>query len=211
MKGVVVVLAALVLAPAAHAGGPFMQVGAAEDSPKQATLVGAKAKMTMAQLAGLKTIRLTALWRPGLEAPAPAEREALENAAEAGRLAGIGSVVSVYPFGSSVTPLTPAARAEFAAFSAAVARLGFTQLIVGNEPNLNRFWLPQFAPGRARLAMSPVPTGSRMPIMTMGIVSVAFLAAVAPCVPCDTMRSTLSRTSSAAKSGSRSTRPSAYR
>src|SRR5262245_14282271 len=35
-----------------------------------------------------------------------------------------------------------------------------------------------FPPGRARLAMSPVPTGSRTVIMTMGIVSVAFLAAV---------------------------------
>ena len=61
MKGVLIVLAALVLAPAAHAGGPSLQVGAAEDSPKQATLVAAKAKMTMAQLAGLKAIRLTSL------------------------------------------------------------------------------------------------------------------------------------------------------
>src|SRR5262245_20466657 len=68
-----------------------------------------------------------------------------------------------------------------------------------------------FPPGRARLAMSPVPTGSRTAIMTIGIVPVAFLAAVTPCVPHDTMRVTLSRTSSAAKSGSRSTRPSAYR
>src|SRR5262249_26495811 len=67
-----------------------------------------------------------------------------------------------------------------------------------------------FPPGRARLAMSPVPTGSRTKIMTRGIVSVAFLAAVAPCAPADaTIRSTLSRTSSAARSGSRSTRPSA--
>jgi hypothetical protein len=122
-----------------------LQVGAAEDSPKQATLVAAKAKMTMAQLAGLKAVRLTSLWRPGLETPPAAEREALENAAEAGRLAGIATVVSVYPFGSSVTPLTPAARTEFASYAAAVARLGFTQLIIGNEPNLNRFWLPQFA------------------------------------------------------------------
>src|SRR5262245_6734891 len=40
-----------------------------------------------------------------------------------------------------------------------------------------------FPPGRARLAMSPVPTGSRTVIMTTGIVSVAFLAAVTPCVP----------------------------
>ena len=155
MKGVLIVLAALVLVPTASAGGPSLQVGAAEDSPKQATLVAAKAKMTMAQLAGLKAIRLTSLWRPGLEAPAAAEREALENAAEAGRLTGIGTVVSVYPFGSSVTPLTPAARTEFASYAAAVARLGFTQLIIGNEPNLNRFWLPQFGPDGEDVAAGP--------------------------------------------------------
>ena len=49
--------------------------------------------------------------------------------------------------------------------------------------------------------MSPVPTGSRTAIMTMGIVSVAFLAAVTPCVPNDAMRSTLSRTRSGRQVG----------
>src|SRR5215211_8289522 len=36
--------------------------------------------------------------------------------------------------------------------------------------------------------MSPMPTGSRTAIMTMGIVLVASLIAVTPCVPHDTMR-----------------------
>ena len=59
-----------------------------------------------------------------------------------------------------------------------------------------------YPPGRARLAMSPTPTGSRTPIMTMGIVSVAFLAAVIFGDRTATMMSTLSLISnSAARSG----------
>src|SRR5262245_30409749 len=69
-----------------------------------------------------------------------------------------------------------------------------------------------FPPGRARLSMNPSPTGSALPeIMTMGIISVAFLAAATPCVPSATMMSTLSRTSSTARSGSRSDLPSVDR
>ena len=57
-------------------------------------------------------------------------------------------VLSLYPFGSSVTPLTDEQRADFASFAADVAtRYPFVHdFIVGNEPNLNRFWLPQFNP-----------------------------------------------------------------
>ena len=62
-----------------------------------------------------------------------------------------------------------------------------------------------FPPGRARLAMSPSPTG------TIGIVPVAFLAAAVVGVATATMMSTLSRTSSAARSGSRSNLASADR
>lgn len=145
MKGVVVAFLALVFATPAAAGGPSLVVGVAEDSPKQATLTGAKAKMTMAQLAGVSQVRVTAQWRPGLTAPPDGELAALRNAVDAGRLAGIRLVVDVYPFGSSVTPLTPQARAEFAAYTAAVVRAGYPEVIVGNEPNINRFWMPQFA------------------------------------------------------------------
>ncbi len=145
MKGVVLALLALVFAAPAAAGGPSLVVGVAEDSPKQATVTAAKARVTMAQLAGVRQIRVTAQWRPGLTAPPDGELAALRNAADAGRLAGIRIVVTVYPFGSSVTPLTPQARAQFASFTAAVVRAGFSEVIVGNEPNINRFWMPQFA------------------------------------------------------------------
>ena len=64
-------------------------------------------------------------------------------------------------------------------------------------------------PGRARLDTSPAATGSPAVVVTIGIALVAYLAAKGPGVPWDTMTSTLSRTSSAARAGSRSYFPSA--
>ena len=68
-------------------------------------------------------------------------------------------------------------------------------------------------PGRARLSTRPASTGSiPPPVITMGIVLVAFLAAwIVVTPPATTMISTLRRTSSAASSGYRSRFPSAYR
>jgi hypothetical protein len=54
--------------------------------------------------------------------------------------------LAVYNPGSATTPLTEEARGQFAAYVAAVVREvpEIRDVIVGNEPNLNRFWLPQF-------------------------------------------------------------------
>jgi len=57
----------------------------------------------------------------------------------------------------------------------------------------------------------PEPTGSLSNDMTMGIVEVASLAGPVAAGPAVTMMSTLKRTSSAARSGSRSGFPSAHR
>ena len=57
--------------------------------------------------------------------------------------------------------------------------------------------------GRARLATKPRATGSPLVTMMMGIVVVALLAARVPGVPDVKIRSTLSPTSSVAKSGKR--------
>ena len=61
--------------------------------------------------------------------------------------------MTVMNFGSRTTPLTSDDRAQFAAFAAAVAtRVAPRYLIVGNEPNINRFWLPQFNPDGSNAA-----------------------------------------------------------
>ena len=68
-----------------------------------------------------------------------------------------------------------------------------------------------FPPGRARLATNPFPTGSKSNAMTIGIVTVASLAARVDCGPAETMMSTLRRTNSAASARRRSIFSSAYR
>src|SRR5262249_54042551 len=46
-----------------------------------------------------------------------------------------------------VTPLTDEARGQFASFAASIPRAlpHVRDVVVGNEPNLNLFWMPQFA------------------------------------------------------------------
>jgi hypothetical protein len=54
--------------------------------------------------------------------------------------------LAIYSF-SRVTPTTAAARGQFASYAAALARAlpDVHDITVGNEPNLNLFWMPQFA------------------------------------------------------------------
>ena len=146
VAALVVAVLALVLPGAAQASGG-MAVGAAEDAAKEPTLLLAKTKMDLAKLAGMNAIRLTAQWRLGETAPAAWELESLQNAVDAADLDSITVYLSVYPAGSSQTPHTAAARADFVSYATALARAlpTVTRFIVGNEPNLNRFWMPQFS------------------------------------------------------------------
>ncbi len=125
-----------------------MTLGAAEDAVRAPDLVTAKEKMAELRLAGLTAVRVTSNWRPGLTAPTAGELAILRNVEAAARLSGVKVYVSVYSPGSATTPLDATAQSEFAQYAAAlaVAVPSFDDIIVGNEPNLNRFWLPQFAP-----------------------------------------------------------------
>jgi len=142
------VLAFFAVAAPAWAGGPAMMIGAAEDVGEQADYSFAKLEMDKARLAGLDTVRLTQTWSRGERALGPNDRLLLGNAIEAAQFTGLRVIVSIYPFGSSVTPLTDTDRADFAAFAADVVKRypSVRDFIVGNEPNLNRFWMPQFNP-----------------------------------------------------------------
>jgi hypothetical protein len=125
-------------------------VGAVEDSAKSGS---ADAKMLLARQAGNRAIVLSSIWTPPLVAPPGAELAALQTAVIAAATNGIRPIVAVYSF-SSVTPTTPEARAQFAAYAASIPRLlpGVRDVIVGNEPNLNLFWLPQFGPDGSNAA-----------------------------------------------------------
>jgi hypothetical protein len=147
-RALLIAVATLALAPAAHAGGPYMMVGAAEDVVLQHDPGFAKSRMELAKLAGLDTIRVTAQWSRGQRTLGDNARIDLTNAVDAARFYGIRVVISIYPFGSSVTPIAPDDRADFTRYAASIAESypGIQDFIIGNEPNLNRFWLPQFGP-----------------------------------------------------------------
>ena len=145
---VLLALAFGVFAGRADAAGPAMTLGVAEDAVRAPDLPTAEAKMAQLRLAGFTAVRVTTNWEPGLTAPTSDELRQLRNVETAADLNGVEVYVSVYNVGQRTTPLEATAQAQFAQYAASVARLlpSFDQVIVGNEPNLNRFWLPQFAP-----------------------------------------------------------------
>jgi hypothetical protein len=141
-----VVLVFLVCVPSSFAGGPYMMVGAADDVVKTQDYAFAKTEMDKLKLAGLDTIRLTQTWTRGQTKLGPNDAIILGNAVNAAQFTGVRVILSLYPFGSSVTPLTDEDRLDFTEFAADVVNRYplLHDFIIGNEPNLNRFWLPQF-------------------------------------------------------------------
>jgi hypothetical protein len=136
----------LTLASAAQAGGPDLVIGATEDAVRSTTLVDAKAQMDLLALAGFRGVRITQIWSPGERAVSPDDVTTLENVVAAAKLSDVTVLTSVMPFGSRTTPLTDADQSDFAAYAANVVEQvpELRTLIIGNEPNLNRYWLPQF-------------------------------------------------------------------
>ncbi len=118
-----VAIAALALAGPAAAGGPKLVMGAAEDAVRQPNVVMAKTQLDLLSLAGLKAVRITSTWAPGLRAPVPGERNAIDVVADAAALTGTRVIVAgVTTATVATTPLTDGARDEFAAYTAAIAR-----------------------------------------------------------------------------------------
>jgi hypothetical protein len=153
--GIVAGIAALAVTFAAPASaGPGLSLGAAEDTVRSASLVDAKARMTIFRLAGFRAVRITSIWTPGQSAPEPGEIAVIRNVTTAAELSGVHVYVSVMHAGSRTTPLTSDARAQFASYAAALVAAvpALTDVIVANEPNLNRFWLPQYGPDGSNAA-----------------------------------------------------------
>jgi hypothetical protein len=133
-------------AEAAPAKPKPLLVGAAEDAAKNDGAIASDATMSLAALAGFDTIRLTSIWHPGQRTIDGGEQETLQAVADSAALHGIRLIVSVYPYGATTVPQYATTRAQFAAYAASIPRLipSIRYVIVGNEPNLNRFWMPQF-------------------------------------------------------------------
>jgi hypothetical protein len=136
-------VAALLVVSVASAGGPSMTIGAVEDAAKWGEPA---AKMSLARQAGFAAVRMTMQWSSGQTTPSAGELQNTRNAADAARAAGIEPIVAVYNRGSGSTPADDVSRAQFVQFATAVAAglPAVRRFVVGNEPNLNRYWMPQF-------------------------------------------------------------------
>jgi hypothetical protein len=93
--------------------------------------------------------RITLNWRRSQKALDPGQLADLQYGVQQAEASGIDIYLTLYPDGPNDTPRTVAARTAFARWAAwIVARLPeVDHIIIGNEPNLNRFWLPQFGRG----------------------------------------------------------------
>jgi hypothetical protein len=116
-------------------------VGAVEDAAKFAR--DPDAQMQLARRSGFRAIVLSAVWENG--APASADVPRLRRAVDAAVAADVRPVLAVYQF-SSATPNDAERRGAFVDYAAALAKAlpEVRDVIVGNEPNLNLFWQPQF-------------------------------------------------------------------
>jgi hypothetical protein len=130
-----VLLAVLALAGCGGGSHPSFVVGVVEDASRWDPAAVAKTKA-----AGFRGDVLSAVWKPGA-----AVDPGLPPAARRLAAAGVEPLLAVYQF-SSATPLTGVERRQFAAFAVALVRAmpEVRTVIVGNEPNLNLFWMPQF-------------------------------------------------------------------
>ena len=154
LTGVLSAVAALALAPTALAGRPGLVVGATADVAKHADPAVAQAEVLRAKAAGFAAIRITQVWAPGQVEPSEDDLAHLRNASFAATTNGMQVFIVVSHRGSRTTPLTEEHRKQFAQFTAAIARAlpAIRHFTIGNEPNLNGFWLPQFGPNGENVA-----------------------------------------------------------
>jgi hypothetical protein len=98
--------------------------------------------MRLASDGNLRVVALSAVWQRG--ARASDDLPALRRAVDAANAEGVRPVLAVYQFSSS-TPTDDASRDAYVAYlTSLVHSLKVQDVIVGNEPNLNLFWQPQF-------------------------------------------------------------------
>jgi hypothetical protein len=125
-----------------------LQIGAVVPELLVRSLVGSTVEaMTNSGLDDAGRITLT--WKRGQKDLDPGMLSDLQYAVQQAAASGIDIYLALYPAGPTDTPRTVAARTTFARWAAwLAARLPEVRhIIIGNEPNLNRFWLPQFGRG----------------------------------------------------------------
>ena len=130
----------------AASGSADITVGVSDDLPIGAADGGTAFYDAMADI-GLRENRVAVKWDSAAPTTIPFDAGIDRALAEAQRH-GVNVVLSLYPLRPRAISDSPAAAGQFAAWTAQVARRFPTvrDFIVGNEPNVNSFWQPQYGP-----------------------------------------------------------------
>jgi hypothetical protein len=121
-------------------------VGTVDDALAQSVASEARSQVALSRGAGFDAVVVTATWQRGSTRPSSVLLHALRNVSSAARLDHMRMFVVAWHGFARNTPRNGDERADFASFAAAVAKAvpHIRGVIVGNEPNLNTFWKPQF-------------------------------------------------------------------
>jgi hypothetical protein len=136
--------AALSAANATRLGPADFVVGATEDQPLGLDDGGAAIYDQMASH-GLGAIRMSVDYEPS-EPTTVQQRDQLERAITTAHLSGLRVLLSIEPGHNTDVTGDPNGVEKFAAYTALVARTfpSVTDFVIGNEPNLGRFWFPTY-------------------------------------------------------------------
>ena len=132
-------------------------VGVVDDALAQSDARIAQAQVDIARRAAFGAATVFAGWQRGQRRPSANLVHVLRNVARATRRDRMRLFVVVWHGMAPGTPADADERADFAAFAGAVVKAvpGVRAVVVGNEPNLNTFWRPQFgARGRDLAAIA---------------------------------------------------------
>jgi hypothetical protein len=129
-------------------------VGVVDDALAQQSRTFAQAQVDVSRDAGFDAAIVSATWKRGQRRPPGSLVRVLRNVTAATKRAEMQAFVLVWHGFARETPRTPAERADFAAYCAALVEALPTvdHVIVGNEPNLDTFWKPQFGANGRDLA-----------------------------------------------------------
>jgi hypothetical protein len=138
LLGALLLAACALAAPAA--ASPGLLVGADDDAFQWTPGAAGSAARGL----GLGAARVTVQWRHGESALAAADETTLAHAAS---MRGLRLVVAVYPH-AGAAPTDPGSVEQFCGFAASVLRRfpSVHDVVIGNEPNSQTFWQPQFNP-----------------------------------------------------------------
>jgi hypothetical protein len=148
VKGLFVALVvACALSIVGAASADPMRYGVADDWPKFHPC--GDVWWSSAKDIGYQDLRMTVKWDETTPTVIPYQAN-IQAAIDCARLNDIRPILSVYPLHPSAIGSSDAQQQAFSSFVALVAQAfpQVTDVIVGNEPNLNRFWQPQYVGGK---------------------------------------------------------------